>query len=86
MYKLKMPRKLVYYRQSALTRMSPLISCSRDGASEEVESLLSQGADVNHQGEYDISALHLASLHGHSYIVELLLQHGASPNLLDAWG
>ena len=81
-----MPRKLVYYRQSALTRMAPLISCSRDGDYQEVQSLLSQGVDVNDQGEYDISALHLASLHGHPYIVELLLQHGASPNLVDAWG
>ena len=81
-----MPRKLVYYRQSALTRMSPLITSSRDGSSDEVQSLLSQGVDVNQQGEYDISALHLASLHGHSYIVDLLLENGANPNLLDAWG
>ena len=81
-----MPRKLVYYRQSALTRMSPLITSSRDGSSDEVERLLHQGVDVNQQGEYDITALHLASLHGHAYIVDLLLASGAIPNVLDAWG
>ena len=81
-----MPRKLVYYRQSALTRMSPLITSSRDGNSDEVERLLYQGVDVNQQGEYDISALHLACLHGHAYIVDSLLASGAIPNVLDAWG
>ena len=81
-----MPRKLVYYRQSALTRMSPLITASKEGAMNEVEYLLSQGVDVNQKGEYDITALHLSSLHGHSQIVHLLLLHGASPLELDAWG
>ena len=66
--------------------MSPLITSSRDGNSEEVEDLLQQGVEVNHQGEYNISALHLASLHGRPHIVQLLLAGGASPNLLDAWG
>ena len=81
-----MPRKLVYYRQSALTRMSPLITASREGDKEQVLDLLAQGVDVNQQGEYDITALHLASLHGHSYIVDLLLSNGALPNMPDAWG
>ena len=46
-----MPRKLVYYRQSALTRMSPLITASREGDREQVLDLLAQGVDVNQQGE-----------------------------------
>ena len=33
-------------------------------------SLLAQGVDVDQRGEYDISALHLAALHGHTDTVE----------------
>ena len=39
-------------------------------AAQEVVSLLAQGVDVDQRGEYDISALHLAALHGHTDTVE----------------
>jgi len=81
-----MPRKVLYYRQSALTRLPPLISSSRAGQRQEVDQLIAQGVDVNQQGEYDISALHLAALHGHTDTVERLLRGGAHPNSRDAWG
>ena len=38
------------------------------------------------QGEYNISALHMASLHNHPGVVRTLLEHGADTSLTDAWG
>ena len=81
-----MPRHVVHYRNSAMSRMLPLVMAAREGRQEEVTALLASGLEVNQQGEYDISALHMASLHNHPGVVRTLLEHGADTSLTDAWG
>lgn len=81
-----MPRHVVHYRNSAMSRMLPLVMAAREGREEDVTSLLTGGLEVNQQGEYNISALHMASLHNHHEVVRTLLEHGADTSLTDAWG
>ena len=81
-----MPRSVVHYRTSAMSRMLPLVMAAREGREEDVVMLLESGLDVNQQGEYNISALHMASLHNHRAVVRRVLEGGADTSLTDAWG
>ena len=69
-----------------MSRMLPLVMAAREGREEDVVMLLESGLDVNQQGEYNISALHMASLHNHRAVVRRVLEHGADTSLTDAWG
>ena len=66
--------------------MLPLVMAAREGREEDVVMLLESGLDVNQQGEYNISALHMASLHNHRAVVRRVLEGGADTSLTDAWG
>ena len=81
-----MPRSVVHYRNSAMSRMLPLVMAAREGREEDVVRLLESGVEVNQQGEYNISALHMASLHNHQAVVQRLLERGADTCLTDSWG
>ena len=69
-----------------MSRMLPLVMAAREGREEDVVLLLERGLDVNQLGEYNISALHMASLHNHQAVVRRILEHGADTSLTDAWG
>lgn len=59
-----------------------LVSASAAGFKSVAEALLARGADVNRQNYNAETALHHAVYNGHRPIVEMLLQHGANPNVL----
>ena len=69
-----------------MSRLLPLLMAAREGREEEVVRLLESGAEVNQEGEYGITALHMASLHNHPAVVRRLLERGADTGLSDAWG
>ena len=69
-----------------MSRMLPLVMAAREGREEDVVRLLESGVEVNQQGEYNISALHMASLHNHQAVVQRLLERGADTCLTDSWG
>lgn len=48
---------------------------------QQVKKLLQAGANSDYQDEYGTTALMDACLHGHLETVEVLLAHGADPNL-----
>ena len=62
-----------------------LCACSSDLASVEVvQHLLGAGSHINACGLHDTTALHMATLSGHTDIVQLLLQSGANPNVKES--
>ena len=81
-----MPRNVIFYRNSAISRMTPFVAAARTGHLEELIRLLDTGVNVDHQDEYGITGLHMASLHNHSEVVRYLLDHGARTDVKDAWG
>ncbi|KAK6531923.1 hypothetical protein TWF694_003087 [Orbilia ellipsospora] len=67
--------------QTGKKTVSALYYASLGGLVNTVDCLLSQGADVNAQGNgYHGNALQAASAEGHSKVVELLLSKGADVN------
>ena len=71
------PRKPV--NDSADKGMS-LRMAANSGRLEEVERLLSEGADINARASNGMTPLILASWMGHTKVVELLLRKGADVN------
>ena len=69
-----------------MSRLLPMLQAAKEGREEEVVRLLESGAEVNQEGEYGITALHMASLHNHPAVVRRLLERGADTGLSDAWG
>lgn len=47
----------------------------------EVKRLLEEGADPNETDEHGLTPLHLVALYNKPEIADILLQHGANPNL-----
>ncbi len=64
-------------------RNKQLISAAREGKLDRVKSLLAEGADIDHQGRFNITALWQASLKGHKEIALYLIDQGANPNVND---
>ena len=80
-------------------RPQALITAARNGNVKAVEKLLKKtslkkrliaflrlGPNLNFKDATGYSALHHAALNGHNYVVELLLDHKASPNIADNKG
>ena len=66
---------------------SALMSAASFGSYEIVETLLKQGAEINHQREVDgITALMLATFNGEIQKVKLLLRYNASKYVTDKNG
>jgi protocatechuate 3,4-dioxygenase beta subunit len=70
----------------ATLRMTPLHKAARDGDTNEVELLLTHGADVDAKDNYGNTPLHLAAANDHKDVAELLLAHGAEVNARDNQG
>jgi|GEM_PF-5707796 len=65
---------------------SELLIASMNGQLSEVESLLSQGANIDYQNATGLSALLLAVDKGHSEVATALLSKDANPDLKDYFG
>lgn len=68
--------------------LGPVLMCAAagQGMCEQLQRMLSDGADVN-ATDYDLrSALHIASAEGQLACVQLLVERGANVNLVDRWG
>ena len=59
-----------------------LVIAAEAGDIETVKQMLAKGADASAMGP-NSGALHCAAAYGHREIVQLLLQHGANPNVAD---
>jgi ankyrin repeat protein len=57
-----------------------LMAATSQGRLGPVKQLLELGADIDHRGDKDVTALHCAILAGHEGLVELLLEAGADVN------
>lgn len=68
-------------KQETKVLIASLMSASKKGRKEEVESLLAQGADINAKDGSGKTPLMLASQTGHKDIVELLIDKGADVNV-----
>jgi ankyrin repeat protein len=66
--------------------MTPLLFAIRDGNTEMVRLLLSQGADINLASGNKTSPLMIALLNGQVGIATELLEKGANPSAADAYG
>ena len=56
------------------------------GDVDGVARCLEFGADINAPGEHGFTALHEAATQGHLNVVKFLLERGANPRALNAWG
>ena len=65
--------------------MEELIQACEDGDAEKVKQLASNGAPVNTPYQGDLPLV-VASLYGHTRIVEILLCNGTQVNLQDSDG
>ena len=61
--------------------MRSLHDAAREGSLQDVERLLSGGADVNESNEYGETPLHLAARCGSLEVVKFLLENGASGDI-----
>lgn len=62
-----------------------LREAARVGDAKKVQSLLEQGADVDAQSRYGVTALSFAADRGHEEIVKILLDKGADVELADTF-
>ena len=50
-----MPRNIIFYRNSAVNRMSPVALAAKSGDLAEVKRLMDEGYKADHHGEYGIT-------------------------------
>jgi len=67
--------------ESSQDKESALIAASLDNKADIVDLLCRQGADMDYPGIKGWTALHWASFHGFSRVVEKLIDNGARVNL-----
>lgn len=66
---------------------TPLMRAVYEDRKEIVAVLVNHPAiDINHRGENDITALHLATVQGHADLIELLVNNGADKSAEDIEG
>ena len=66
---------------------TPLMRATEKGDVALTRSLLQiEDIDINSQSESGTTALHVAAVHGHTEIAQLLLEHGAHKDLRDKGG
>lgn len=87
--KLEIAKKLIQAGTESLNKENvfsetPLHCAATYGKSLELISFLLQqpGVDINCQGQDGHTPLHSACFHGHTRLVEFLLDHGADPTLI----
>lgn len=65
-------------------RLTPLSAASANGRADIVRCLLdSFNADANFANSDGVTASHLAALHGHTDVLEILMDHGADLNAIN---
>ena len=64
----------------------PIFRAARNGDIDRLKKLLATGAEVNIRERDGLTPLMVASLRGHSAVVQLLIQHGAGVNAQDNKG
>ena len=77
------PLSLAIAQPSSTRLEQQLRDASRSGSVEGVRAALELKADINGASEYGVTALSLASDHGHEIVVAFLLENGADPNTKD---
>ncbi|XP_031419824.1 ankyrin repeat domain-containing protein SOWAHC [Clupea harengus] len=78
-------RHLLLQDPTLASRKTALHWAAKQGRLETVDMMARAGADVNFRSGY--TALHLAALHGHAHIVQLLIDnYGAKANIRDYHG
>lgn len=65
---------------------TPLIRAAASGMQEAVQELISRGANLDLQGEHNLTALHWAVGTNQSDIAEMLLAHNADTTLVSNYG
>ena len=64
--------------RGAFSQTPLLMATSASGNMEVIDVLLKHGADVNHIGPENFTALYYASMNGHVDVADTLLQNGAN--------
>lgn len=75
------PTAADFFKLGAQQQLS-LAQAAADGRTDELEKLVSKGADVNAQGVEGMTALYWAMAHSSKKGVDWLLTHGANPNVI----
>ncbi|RWR78916.1 ankyrin repeat, PH and SEC7 domain-containing protein [Cinnamomum micranthum f. kanehirae] len=69
-----------------LERGELVLTAARRGDSKQLESLLSKGVYMKHCDQYGLTALHVASIKGHTDIVAMLIEYGMDLECQDLEG
>jgi len=77
---------MVVLLSAGLAFAAPIHDAAAKGDYNKVESLLRTGVAVDTQNERGQTAMNIAAGYGHYGLVNLLLQWGANPNIVDKNG
>lgn len=64
-----------------MSRWTPLKKASYSGDVEKIHELLEGGTNANGELDHGLTPLHWAATRGHKRVAEMLLAHGADPNV-----
>ena len=79
-------KNLAFSKGRSTSLILHLFIASYNGHNDIVNSLVSDGVDVNAQDSTGLTALHYACINGHSNVITTLLQSNADPTLQDNIG